>query len=50
MAALADYLHVPRIMDEDDVAARVTAWRRGRSIDRAATQWGPLVLRAAQDG
>ena len=31
---LHDYLQVPRIMDEDDVIARVTAWLRGKTVDR----------------
>ena len=47
-AALTDYLQVPRIMDEDDVAARVTEWLRGRSVDRVESQWEPLVLLAAR--
>lgn len=45
---LHDYLHVPRIMDEDDVAARVTAWMRGRSVDRVLSNWEPLQLLAAR--
>lgn len=47
-AALTDYLQVPRIMDEADVTARVSAWLRGRSIDRVESQWEPLVLLAAR--
>jgi biotin carboxylase len=47
-AHLADYLHVPRIMDEDDVVARVTAWLRGRSVDRVLANWEVLVLTAAR--
>jgi biotin carboxylase len=45
---LADYLHVPRIMDEDDVVARAHAWLRGRSVDRILANWEPLVLTAAK--
>ncbi len=46
--ALSGYLHVPRIMDEDDVLARATEWLRGRSIDRVLANWEPLVLLAAR--
>lgn len=45
---LYDYLQVPRIMDEDDVIARVTAWLRGREIDRVLSNWEPLVILAAR--
>jgi biotin carboxylase len=45
---LADYLHVPRIMDEDDVIERVSAWMRGRSVDRVLANWEPLVILAAR--
>lgn len=45
---LTDYLQVPRIMDEEDVARRVHAWLRGRSVDRVETQWEPLVILAAK--
>jgi biotin carboxylase len=45
---LHDYLQVPRIMDEDDVMDRVSAWLRGREIDRVLSNWGPLVLLAAR--
>ena len=45
---LADYLHVPRIMDEDDVMARVHAWLRGREVDRVLANWEPLVILAAR--
>ena len=31
---LADYLQVPRIMDEQDVLERVHGWLRRRSVDR----------------
>jgi len=45
---LADYLEVPRIMDEDDVIERVTAWLRGKRVDRIVTNWEPLVVLAAR--
>ncbi len=45
---LDDYLQVPRLLDEDDVIARVHAWLRGRSVDRIETQWEPTVLLAAR--
>jgi len=45
---LGDYLHVPRMLDEDDVIRRVHAWVRGREIDRVLTNWEPLVLCAAR--
>jgi biotin carboxylase len=45
---LHDYLRVPRIMDEPDVMDRVTAWLRGKSIDRVLANWEPLVILAAR--
>src|SRR3954454_12885905 len=45
---LHDYLQVPRIMDEEDVMDRVTAWMRGRSVDRVLANWEPLVILAAR--
>ena len=45
---LSDYLQVPRIMDEADVAERVTKWLRGRRVDRVEANWEPLVLLAAR--
>lgn len=45
---LHDYLQVPRIMDEDDVVERVSAWLRGRAVDRVASNWEPLVILAAK--
>jgi biotin carboxylase len=45
---LADYLAVPRIMDEGDVMNRVSDWLRGRSIDRVLSNWEPLVMLAAR--
>ena len=45
---LADYLQVPRILDEDDVVARVTEWMRGREVDRVLANWEVVVLTAAR--
>ena len=47
-AYLHDYLQVPRIMDEEDVIERVTAWLKGTEVDRVESQWEPLVLLAAR--
>jgi len=45
---LHDYLQVPRLLDEADVVERVTAWVRGRGIDRVLANWEILVLTAAR--
>ena len=45
---LAGYLPVPRILDEDDVLARVSAWIGDRTIDRIVSNWEPLVILAAR--
>jgi biotin carboxylase len=45
---LADYLQVPRILDEEDVVARVHTWLRGREVDRVLANWEVLVLTAAR--
>jgi len=45
---LHDYLQVPRILDEADVVERVTAWLRGREVDRVLANWEILVLTAAR--
>ncbi len=45
---LHDYLHVPRIMDEADVMDRVSAWLRGRTVDRVLANWEPMVELAAR--
>ncbi|MDB4943946.1 MAG: hypothetical protein JWP97_3480 [Labilithrix sp.] len=45
---LADYLQVPRILDEVDVMNRVSDWLRGRDMDRVLTNWEPCVLLAAR--
>jgi biotin carboxylase len=45
---LADYLQVPRLLDDDDVVARVHQWMRGRSVDRVLANWEVMVLAAAR--
>ena len=45
---LFDYLHVPRILDEDDVLERVSSWLKGKSIDRVLANWEVLVMLAAR--
>ncbi len=45
---LTDYLQVPRLLDEDDVVARVEAWVRGKQIDRIEANWEVMVLTAAR--
>jgi biotin carboxylase len=45
---LADYLQVPRIMDEDDVIQRLSGWLRGKSVDRIISNWEPLQILAAR--
>ena len=45
---LTDYLQVPRILDEDQVIERTSAWLRGREIDRVLTNWEPTVVLAAR--
>lgn len=45
---LADYLQVPRILDEGDVVARVSAWLRGREVDRVLANWEVAVITAAR--
>jgi biotin carboxylase len=45
---LHDYLQVPRILDEDDVLERVSAWLRGRAVDRVLANWEVLVQLAAR--
>src|SRR5256714_3419040 len=45
---LHDYLEVPRILDEDDVMARATAWLRGKGVDRVLANWEVLVMLAAR--
>ncbi len=45
---LTDYLHVPRILDEADVVARVHQWMRGREVDRVLANWEVMVMTAAR--
>jgi biotin carboxylase len=45
---LADYLQVPRLLDDDDVVHRVHAWMRGRHVDRVLANWEVMVLTAAR--
>ncbi len=45
---LTDYLQVPRLLDDDDVVERVTAWVRGKAIDRVESNWEVMVLTAAR--
>ena len=45
---LHDYLQVPRILDEDDVMERVSAWLKRRSVDRVLANWEVLVMLAAR--
>ncbi len=45
---LADYLQVPKLLDEDDVITRVHAWLRGREVDRVLANWEVMVLTAAR--
>jgi hypothetical protein len=46
--ALAGYLRVPALLNEDDVEQRILAWLGGRRPDRVECQWEPLVLLAAR--
>ncbi len=45
---LHDYLQVPRLLDEADVVERVTAWLRGREVDRVLANWEVMVVTAAR--
>ena len=45
---LSTYLQVPRLLDEDDVLDRASAWLRGRSLDRVLCNWEPLIVLAAR--
>lgn len=47
-AHLAEYLQVPRVLDEEDLIRRVSAWLGDRRPDRVETLWEPLVLAAAR--
>lgn len=46
--SLTAYLSVPRLLDENDVMARVAAWLGRRVPDRIVSNWEPLVLLAAR--
>ncbi len=46
--ALAGYLRVPRLLDEDDVERHILKWLGGRRPDRVECLWEPLVLLAAR--
>src|SRR5438552_11712320 len=45
---LYDYLQVPRILDEDAVIERVSAWLKGKPVDRALANGEALVMLAAR--
>ena len=45
---LAGYLEVPRMLAEDDVIERTSAWLRGREIHRVLSAWEPTVVTAAR--
>lgn len=45
---LHDYLQVPRILDEDDVIERASAWLKRRAVDRVLANWEVLVMLAAR--
>lgn len=45
---LSDYLQVPRLLDDDDVVARVAGWLKGREVDRVLANWEVMVLTAAR--
>jgi biotin carboxylase len=45
---LTSYLHVPGIMDEDDVIDRVVAWLAGRRPDRVEGLWEVTTTLAAR--
>jgi len=45
---LTDYLAVPRLLDENDVEARVLRWLGPHSVDRVVSNWEPLVILAAR--
>lgn len=45
---LSGYLHVPAILDEDDVIERVVAWLDGRRPDRIEGLWEVVTMLAAR--
>lgn len=46
--SLADYLQVPRLLDEDDLLGRVLHWLRGRPVHHVESLWEPLMVAAAR--
>ncbi len=46
--SLDEYLQVPRILDQEDLVARVEARLRDWRPDRVETLWEPLILAAAR--
>jgi len=47
-AALADYLQVGNLWDENAVVAAVRGWLRGRTLERVECLWEPGVVLAAR--
>lgn len=47
-AALADYLQVRSLSDEDGIVNEVRRWLRGRSVDRVECSWERLMYLAAR--
>src|SRR3954454_16549559 len=45
---LADYLVVPRMLDELDVMNRISDWLRGTTVDRVLSNWEPCMLLASR--
>ena len=45
---MSGYLEVPRMLAEDDVIERASAWLRGHEIDRVLSAWEPTVMMAAR--
>ncbi|MBL8617605.1 MAG: ATP-grasp domain-containing protein [Deltaproteobacteria bacterium] len=46
--ALAEYIQVPKLFDEDSLVAHLSAALRGRKVDRVESLWEPLVHAAAR--
>lgn len=46
--ALADYLQVRNLWDEQETVAQVRQWLRGRSVDRVECLWEPGVVLAGR--
>ncbi len=47
-AALADYLQVAKLWDEQAVVGAVRSWLRGRTVERVECLWEPGVVLAAR--